>query len=62
MSGYSKLRLNVQFDFNFYGEVTEESLERLVKRFLDDPQAFLSLDALEHDEELLLDITEREED
>lgn len=58
----NQLRLTMVFDFNYYGEVTEESMDRLVERFLADPSNFLSLDALEIDEKILVNIESREDE
>lgn len=62
MSNSNQLRLTMVFDFNYYGEVTEESMDRLVERFLADPTNFLSLDALEIDEKILVNIESREDE
>lgn len=58
----NQLRLTMVFEFNYYGEVNQESMDRLIERFMADPTNFLSLDALECDERLLVDIELREED
>lgn len=62
MSNSSQLRLTMVFDFNYYGEVTQESMDRLVERFMTDPSEFTNPETLEWDEKIYVDIALREEE
>lgn len=62
MSNSSQLRLTMVFDFNYYGEVTQESMDRLVERFMADPSEFTNPETMEWDEKIYVDIALREDE
>lgn len=52
----NRLRLTVAYEFDYAGDVTQESIDRLVENFLKDPTQFLGLDRMAWDETIFVDV------
>lgn len=58
----NRLRLTMVFEFDYHGELSEDSVNRLAENFLADPTAFVHPHELECDETLIVDISNAEEE
>lgn len=52
----NRLRMTVVFEFDYHGDVSEVTVDRLTENFLKDPEGFIHPYELEFDEVLIVDI------